>query len=89
MNLQQSTWANEPGPMDAMRTTPSCADCRHFNHAPLELEAAFPGMSSLGSAYASVRCDDGLCAVHDRYVAASSVCAVFAAASASTCTRQS
>ena len=58
--------------------SPSCLKCKHFNHAPAELEAALPGLSSLSSAYAAVRCDDGICAVHDRYVAASSVCAAFA-----------
>jgi hypothetical protein len=56
----------------------SCLACRHFNNAPIELEAALPGLSSLSSAYAAVRSDDGLCAVHHRYVAASSVCAAFA-----------
>ncbi len=59
---------------------PSCAGCRHFNHAPNDVEAAFPGMRSLGSAYASVRADDGICALHERYVAASSVCAGYAVA---------
>jgi len=53
----------------------SCAGCRHFNGRPLDLEAALPGLSSLSSAYASVRSDDGICALHDRYVAASSWCA--------------
>jgi hypothetical protein len=53
----------------------SCADCRHFNARPLDIEAALPGLSSLSSAYAAVRSDDGICAVHDRYIAASSVCA--------------
>jgi hypothetical protein len=57
---------------------PSCLKCRHFNNAPSELEAALPGLSSLSSAYAAVRADDGICAVHDRYVAASSVCPAFA-----------
>jgi hypothetical protein len=56
----------------------SCLNCKHFNHAPVDLEAALPGLSSLSSAYAAVRSDDGICAVHDRYVAASSVCAAFA-----------
>ena len=55
----------------------SCADCRHFNARPLDIEAALPGLSTLSSAYAAVRSDDGLCAVHDRYVAASSVCAQY------------
>jgi hypothetical protein len=53
----------------------SCADCRHFNARPLDIEAALPGLSTLSSAYAAVRSNDGICAVHDRYVAASSVCA--------------
>ena len=55
----------------------SCADCRHFNARPLDIEAALPGLSTLSSAYAAVRSDDGLCAVHDRYLAASSVCAQY------------
>jgi hypothetical protein len=56
----------------------SCADCRHFNGRPLDIEAALPGLSSLSSAYAAVRSDDGICALHDRYVAASSLCAGYA-----------
>jgi hypothetical protein len=55
-----------------------------------------PGIPSLSSANAAVRSNDGICAVHDRYVAATSVCAAYAAAadlreaqSASTSTRQS
>ena len=57
---------------------PSCLKCRYFNNAPGEVETALPGLSSLSSAYAAVRADDGLCAVHERYVAASSVCPAFA-----------
>jgi hypothetical protein len=53
----------------------SCASCRQFNDRPLDIEAALPGLSSLSSAYAAVRSDDGICALHDRYVAASSICA--------------
>jgi hypothetical protein len=56
---------------------PSCLACKNFKHAPSEVEAAFPGLSSLSSAYAAVRCDDGICALHDRYVAASSNCPAF------------
>ncbi|MGO9950311.1 MAG: hypothetical protein ACLPWG_26155 [Steroidobacteraceae bacterium] len=55
-----------------------CLGCRHFNHAPAALEAALPGLSSLSSAYAAVRGDDGICGIHDRYVAGSSVCAQYA-----------
>jgi hypothetical protein len=43
----------------------------------LEIEAALPGLSSLSSAYAAVRSSDGICAVHERYVAASSICPAF------------
>jgi hypothetical protein len=57
--------------------SPSCHQCRHFQNGALEVEAALPGLSSLSSAFAAVRCSDGICAVHDRYVAASSVCPAF------------
>ncbi len=52
----------------------ACGACRHFIGSPLELEAMLPGLSSLSSGFASVRANDGMCLVHDRYVAASSVC---------------
>jgi hypothetical protein len=39
-----------------------------------------PGLSSLSSAHAAVRAQDGLCAVHERYVAESSICDAHAAA---------
>jgi hypothetical protein len=57
---------------------PACRECKHFQNEALEVEAALPGLSSLSSAYAAVRCSDGICAVHQRYVTASSVCAAFA-----------
>jgi len=56
---------------------PSCGQCKHFQNEALELEAALPGLSSLSSAYAAVRCSDGICAVHERYVAATSICPAF------------
>jgi hypothetical protein len=58
-------------------TTAACRGCRHFAAAATALEAAFPGLASLSSAYASVRADDGLCLAHDRYVTAASACAQF------------
>jgi hypothetical protein len=58
--------------------TGTCLACRHFKFAPRDIEAALPGLSALSSAYAAVRSNDGLCGVHDRYVAASSVCDAFA-----------
>jgi hypothetical protein len=48
--------------------------------SPAALEAALPGLSSLSSAYGAVRADDGLCRVHDRYLAASYRCDRFDAA---------
>jgi hypothetical protein len=56
---------------------PSCARCKHFQNDALQVEAALPGLSSLSSAFAAVRCSDGICAVHERYVAASSICPAF------------
>ncbi|MGD1015636.1 MAG: hypothetical protein ABR863_04250 [Roseiarcus sp.] len=38
-----------------------------------------PGFSSLSSAFASVRADDGLCLMRDRYLSARASCARFAA----------
>jgi hypothetical protein len=58
--------------------SPDCGQCKHFQNQPALLEAALPGLYSLSSAYAAVRRDDGICAVHERYVAASSVCEAFA-----------
>jgi hypothetical protein len=52
----------------------SCRGCGHFRNAAPLLEAALPNLNSLSSAHAAVRADDGLCAVHDRYVRAVSVC---------------
>jgi hypothetical protein len=56
---------------------PSCGRCKHFQNDASEVEAALPGLSSLSSAYAAVRCSDGICTVHERYVAASSICPAF------------
>jgi hypothetical protein len=59
-----------------------CRDCGYFQGGAAEIEAALPGLASLSSAYAAVRADDGLCGIHDRYVAGSSGCAQFAAVTA-------
>jgi hypothetical protein len=48
------------------RQVASCADCRHFLDDPRILEKEIAGLSSLSSAYASVRSDDGVCTRHDR-----------------------
>jgi hypothetical protein len=64
---------------NAGAAVPACGRCRHFAGAPADLEHAFPGLVSFGSGYSSVRADDGLCRVHDRYVTASHHCGKFAA----------
>jgi hypothetical protein len=56
-----------------------CRHCRHFVNAAALVEEALPGLSSLSSAYAAVRDEDGICHIHDRYVAAGSHCAQFKA----------
>ncbi len=56
-----------------------CAYCAHFRNDPKYLEAQFAGLTGFGSAYASVRADDGLCLKHDRYLGADSCCTDFAA----------
>jgi hypothetical protein len=54
----------------------ACDSCAHFDAAAEQIEAGLPGLRTLSSAFASVRVGDGLCRRHDRYVAASSVCAL-------------
>ncbi len=54
-----------------------CGACRFFTNDALGLEAAIPGLRSLGSATSSVRSDDGLCALHDQYLGARRCCADF------------
>jgi len=55
-----------------------CRDCRHFRNQPEFLEAAFPGLTTMSSACGSTRCDDGICLLHDRYLAADASCSDFA-----------
>jgi hypothetical protein len=54
-----------------------CISCAQFRNDPAYLEAAMPGLSSLSSANASARGDDGLCLRHDRYLSARAGCADF------------
>ena len=54
---------------------PSCESCRHFTRAAADIEALLPGLRTLSSAYGAVRSEDGLCSVHDRYVASYGHCA--------------
>ncbi len=58
-----------------MRAKPVCATCRHFGNDPAWLEAELPGLRVLSSGYASVRKEDGLCALHGVFVGADGACA--------------
>jgi hypothetical protein len=65
--------------MRAEGETGRCGSCLHFRNDPATLEAALPGLASLSSGYGSVRADDGLCLVHDRYLSARASCARYRA----------
>lgn len=54
------TWFRRPG-------SQSCAECRYFEADPKRIEAMIPGLTVLGSAYASVAAGDGICLRHDTY----------------------
>jgi hypothetical protein len=58
-------------------TSGQCRNCRHFRNDPKYLESVFSGLTSLSSAYGSVRSDDGLCLRHDKYLRASGSCRDF------------
>ena len=45
-----------------------CLNCKFFNNEPDRVEQAFPGLTALSSAYASVRADAGLCSRHDLFL---------------------
>jgi hypothetical protein len=51
-----------------------CGTCGHFRNDPAYIEAAFKGMTSFSSGYASARANDGLCTQHDLYLSADSYC---------------
>jgi len=57
-----------------------CISCRHFHNTPAYLENTFKGLTSLSSAHASVRKDDGICDLHEVYLSADSWCDHFVAA---------
>jgi hypothetical protein len=55
-----------------------CAACAHFRNDPAYLEQEIPGFASMSSAHASIRADDGICTLHDRYLSARSSCTGYA-----------
>jgi hypothetical protein len=61
----------------ALRIRRECRSCAHFRNDAAFIEAAFAGLTSLSSAFGSVRSDDGICLHHDRYLSARSCCRDF------------
>ncbi len=57
--------------------TLACRDCRFFNGDPASIEAEFPGLKSLSSAYSSVRADAGICNLRELFVSPSRGCKDF------------
>ncbi len=49
-------------------TEKTCRDCDHFNDDPAFIEAQFPGMTALGSAYGSTRGPAGICRELGRFM---------------------
>jgi hypothetical protein len=56
---------------------PQCIQCRHFRNSPEYLESVFKGLTTLSSAYGSVRNEDGICLLNDLYLAAHKWCESF------------
>lgn len=59
----------------------ACADCMHFVNAPARIEAMIPGLTTMGSARASVRGEDGICIALDLIVSGRDTCGRFTFAS--------
>ena len=54
-----------------------CLRCKHFRNSPEYLESELSGLRVLGSAYASVRSEDGICVLTDRLLSARRCCERF------------
>lgn len=63
--------------MGSKSDTRCCIRCLHFNNSPEYLESVFKGMTTLSSAYASVRKQDGICDRRDLYLSADCFCEDF------------
>ncbi|MEJ2672533.1 MAG: hypothetical protein P8168_10115 [Deltaproteobacteria bacterium] len=56
---------------------PRCIRCRYFRNSPEFLESTFKGLTTLSSAHGSTRSEDGICLLHDLYLAANRWCDQF------------
>jgi hypothetical protein len=57
----------------------ACRNCAFFRNDAAYLERELEGLRIMGSGYASVRAEDGVCLRHDRYLSAWAVCGEFQA----------
>jgi hypothetical protein len=55
----------------------ACRGCIHFDNDPRRLEAEFPGLNALGSAYGSTRAEDGICELRGLFLSAAQWCNQF------------
>ena len=55
----------------------TCLQCAHFCNDPKTMEREIPGLQVMGSGWASVRKEDGLCRLRDVYLDATSCCTDF------------
>ena len=62
-----------------MTSRGTCRNCAHFVNDPARIEAMVPGLAAMGSAWASVRSDDGICALRDRVMSGRDGCGRFLA----------
>ncbi len=51
-----------------------CLHCSQFRNSPAYLEDLYKGFTTMSSAHASVRKDDGVCLLHDIYLSADNWC---------------
>jgi hypothetical protein len=65
--------------------TGRCGTCANFRNDSAYLEKVMPGLTSMSSAHASVRADDGVCILHDRYLSARASCSAFIPIGATNC----
>jgi hypothetical protein len=65
--------------MKTVRKKTICLNCYFFRNNPKYLEKEYKGLTTLSSAYGSVRKDDGICMRHDEYLSAYDFCDQFQA----------
>jgi hypothetical protein len=63
--------------MAASKLKHHCLNCKFFINEPELVEQAFPGLTALSSAYASVRADAGICSRHELFLAPWAKCRDF------------